>query len=107
MFYNCKGVKEVWETIGKWVYNPRQSGQEWLQVLLNCKGPQHQKRIYNAAFTATIYHIWEARNQLIFKDMEVDKLRMIKTIKEEVIQRTLYRAKGNKSYYRYVDGLLR
>ena len=76
-------------------------------MLMNCKGSQHQKRIYIAAYTATIYHIWEARNQLIFKDMAVDKLRMIKTIKEEVVQRILYRAKENKSYYRYIDGLLR
>jgi len=107
LFYNCKWLKEVWEAIGQWISTPRQSGQEWLQLLLNCKGPQHQKRIWNAVFTATIYHIRDARNQLIFKDVAVDKLRMIKTIKEEVVQRILYRAKENKSNYRYIDGLLR
>ncbi|KAJ8425193.1 hypothetical protein Cgig2_004315 [Carnegiea gigantea] len=100
-------IREVWEEIWQWLnIYPKHNGQEWLQMLQNIKAPQHMKRIFYTAFTATIYHIWEARNNLIFKEKTLDKRKLTKAVKEDVIQRTLYRAKENTRYYRYIDGLL-
>jgi len=63
-----------------------------MQMLQNIKAAQHQKKIFHTAFTATIYNIWETRNQLMFKEKTLDKRKITKAIKQDVIQRTLYRA---------------
>ena len=77
-----------------------------MQFLLKIKAVQQQKQIFYAAFTAIIYHIWEVRNQLIFQEKAVQKGQITKAVKEDVIQKALYRAQKNPKYYRYIDGLL-
>ncbi|KAJ8430051.1 hypothetical protein Cgig2_025760 [Carnegiea gigantea] len=78
---------------------------QYSQALLHCMGAD-EKHNPSKAFTTTIYHIWEARNQLIFKEKTLDKRKLTNAVQEDVIQSTLYRAKENTRYYRYIDRLL-
>ena len=107
LFFHCTKIREMWREIWHWlnVY-PKHNGNEWVQWLQNIKAPKYQKGIIYAAFTTTVYHIWEARNHWIFKAKTVDVRWIVKSVKEEVTQRPSCRATNNSRYYSYIDGLL-
>ncbi|KAJ8420245.1 hypothetical protein Cgig2_030825 [Carnegiea gigantea] len=48
----------------------------------------------------------QSGNKLIFKEKSFDRRLITKAVQEDVIQKTLYIAKDNTKYYRFIDGLL-
>lgn len=51
------------------------------------KGNHYHKRIMRAAFSATVYFIWQARNKIIFTDVNWDNKEIIKRIKYSTARR--------------------
>ncbi|KAJ8419576.1 hypothetical protein Cgig2_018899 [Carnegiea gigantea] len=54
----------------------------------------------------TIYHIWQARNHLIIQRKSINRVQIIKDVKEQVEQRILYIAQRTPKYYKHIDKLL-
>jgi len=55
--------------------------------------------MHTAIVNAVIYHIWQARNSLIFKGKAMETMTIVKHIREQITQRVLHLhfQKGNYS----------
>ena len=59
----------------------------------NLKSQKGMNQITYAMATTVVYHLWWARNQLIFPRKDQSSTYIIKSIKEKILQRVLYRGK--------------
>ncbi|KAJ8436137.1 hypothetical protein Cgig2_033632 [Carnegiea gigantea] len=79
LFYTCSYAKTFWEVLSKWrQYIPIvQNSTQLLRELDKSKGPRTLKQITCAIISAIFYHIWSARNHLIFKKQQITALQII------------------------------
>ena len=110
LFSTCTYAKEVWDSILLWWPIPIRSmahaPADMITPLVNYKAPKAQKQISFAIFTTTIYFIWQARNQLVFKKQHTPAQHTVSMIKFQIRQRILFLNSLNCSFSSYVDGLL-
>ena len=60
----------------------------------------------NTIFAATIYLVWYARNQKLFKNQLIPAAITCRLVKEHVLQRLLFLNKYTGKYTKYIDKLL-
>ncbi|KAK6123842.1 hypothetical protein DH2020_042409 [Rehmannia glutinosa] len=71
LFFSCPFSATIWAEIRAWIGIKRKmstlsSGLKWLKK--EAKGTSRQSKVKCIAFATTVYHIWNARNRLIFED---------------------------------------
>ncbi|KAJ8426159.1 hypothetical protein Cgig2_032641 [Carnegiea gigantea] len=73
VFFTCNYAREVWADLGNWWRQipPAQNSPQLLKQMLHSKETRACKQITGVIMTATIYHIWRARNQLIFNEYKL------------------------------------
>ena len=106
----CPYAKEVWDSILLWWPIPRRcvifSLEDMLESLVHTPAPKARKQISSAIYAATIYFIWYARNQLLFKNHRVPAQQTVCLIKTQIRQRILFLDSLTCTYSMFVDGLL-
>ena len=105
LFFKCKYAKNIWENKTAWlkVQCPATSSQEWCDYLLHIPLARAYKDIIYSMFTATVYYIWKARNDLKHKGTLVGWRTAAYSIKEQTRQRVLCLAYQTKKYRKYID----
>ncbi|KAJ8426496.1 hypothetical protein Cgig2_029238 [Carnegiea gigantea] len=68
--------------------------------------PKAHQQISCAIFAATIYFIWYARNQLMFKNHRISAQHTVRMIKTQIRHRILFLNSLTCTFSSYVDGLL-
>ena len=108
LFFTCSYARMVWEGIGKWwQYLPSAtSTDQLLDKMKHARGSRVSKMISGAVLAATIYHIWNARNQLIFKTHTLTAHYTIEKIKDQVRHRFLLLHFQHRKYTKYIDTIL-
>ncbi|KAK6132726.1 hypothetical protein DH2020_033531 [Rehmannia glutinosa] len=71
LFFSCPFSATVWAEIRAWIGITRDmstlnSGLKWLKK--EAKGTSIQSKSKRITFATTVYHIWYARNRLVFED---------------------------------------
>jgi len=84
LFFQCAMSRSVWEHIKMWLgisrhLNTVGSALKWIRG--QARGASWQSKAKQIALAATIYHIWQARNRMIFEDLRACKDSIINRIK--------------------------
>ncbi|KAL2894924.1 hypothetical protein RDABS01_010833 [Bienertia sinuspersici] len=90
LFFQCPYSKQIIQDINQWLgANPTVRSIPHLYRWINrrTKVSKFQKEIWCAAINATIYHLWQQRNNMIWNDQKQDWRQVIKQIKAQVIMR--------------------
>lgn len=85
LFFSCSFTRSVWERIRAWVGLRRAMStlhivMKWIKK--ESRGTSWHNKAKRIALVSTVYHIWMARNKMIFEDLipHVDSIvRRIKT----------------------------
>ena len=82
---------KVWKGLAKWreFTIVAQNSQHMLTKMKNRKGPRTLKQITSGIVTTVIYHIWNARNSMVFKQQLIPTEQSVQTIKEQFRGRIL------------------
>jgi len=70
------------------------------------KMPRKLRRLIQAVANAVIYHIWLARNRMLFKNKVYPTHELLKEIKRQLRQRVLQIHQYRKNYNTCIDYLL-
>ncbi|KAJ8432376.1 hypothetical protein Cgig2_021910 [Carnegiea gigantea] len=108
LFYTCSYAKKVRDELGSWWrYTPTtQNSSQMLNQMLHSRGARASKQIIGAIMSATIYHIWRARNQAIFNGYKIPIKHTIRVVREQVNQRILFLHPLTRRYIMYIDSIL-
>lgn len=87
LFFNCSFSARIWSSIRAWIGLRRamstlESGVKWLKK--ECKGSSWLQKSKRVAFASSVYHIWRARNKLIFEHVIPSEQGIIHQIKLHV-----------------------
>ena len=109
LFFECPFAKELWDKFtAEWSLNLDARGREALILSLKrMKLTRKMRNLIHAMSNAMIYHIWQARNMLLFKNETYQATSILRDIKTHVIQRVLQIHQCNHSYTSCIDFLLR
>lgn len=90
LFFNCRFSSQVWLNICHWI-GIQPSCLNWDKQILwithKLKGKTCVAKMRRVVLTATIYHIWRARNLCIFQNTSLTVGNIILKIKSEVMLR--------------------
>ena len=110
LFAECPYAMEVWNSLLQWWPLPFKTHQLTLESMtasiLRSKAPKAHKQITSAIYAAAIYFIWQARNQLLFKNRSISAQATVISIKEQIRHRILFLSTLSSSYSKLVDVLL-
>ena len=108
LFFECPFAKELWgEFTAEWNLNLDIRGKEALILSLKrLKLTRKMRGLVHAMSNAVIYHIWQARNMLLFKKETYQVSSILRDIKTQIIQRVLHIHQYNHSYNICIDFLL-
>lgn len=88
IFSNCPNATEVWDSLSHWwplpFHHQHSTVEDMTTSLSNYKAPRAQKQITYAIFAASIYFIWYARNQRLFKNQWISAAQTVYAIKEQI-----------------------
>ena len=59
--------------------------------------------MHTAIVNAVIYHIWQARNSLIFKGKSMETMTILKHIREQITQRVLHLHFQKENYFDCIE----
>ncbi|KAK2640843.1 hypothetical protein Ddye_022606 [Dipteronia dyeriana] len=79
LFLHCKWTWGLWQKCINWwglSYYAASTLLDWWRGWRNLCTRKKSRRAWMSLFFAVVWSIWEARNQLIFKDIPVDSVRM-------------------------------
>ncbi|KAJ8439192.1 LOW QUALITY PROTEIN: hypothetical protein Cgig2_003405 [Carnegiea gigantea] len=98
----------IWNNISTWlkVSCEARSLQEWTEYILAQNIPRNRKEIMFGLFTATIYHVWRAPNELKYQGKPTGWKSVAYINKEHTRQRILYLANQSQRYRKYMDLVL-
>lgn len=85
LFFRCSFSTHIWQKILTWlnIYRkPAEWDEETNSAVTNCRGKQPKVVVYRVALAATVYLIWQERNQRIFQA----KAREAKVIVRQIVQ---------------------
>ncbi|KAJ8422480.1 hypothetical protein Cgig2_017608 [Carnegiea gigantea] len=101
LFFECIYFCAEWDIIlqldGKGAF---------ITSLIKLRMPRKMRGLIQAMVNAVIYHIWLARNRMIFKNTVYPAQEMRKEIKSQLIQRALQIHQNRKNYNACIDYLL-
>ena len=87
LFFQCIYSQEVWTAV-KSMAMIRSKASNWASYVGEMCNIQSHNSIWNVirklCFAATVYHLWQERNQRKFQQEERDKETLIKSIREDV-----------------------
>ena len=108
MFFECSFAKEIWSKFcAEWKLTLDVRGREALILSLrNLKIARRLRGLVHAMTNAVIYHIWQARNMLLFKQETYQVHSILKDIKNQIIQRVLQIHQYKHRYNTCIDYLL-
>ena len=110
LFSTCPYAMEVWNSIRLWWPIPSRSSGNPQEVvffpLIRSKAPKAHMQISCAITATTIYFIWYARNQLMFKNLRLTVQHTVSMIKAQIRHRILFLNSLSCTYSLYVDRLL-
>ncbi|KAL2901703.1 hypothetical protein RDABS01_026785 [Bienertia sinuspersici] len=112
LFFQCPYSKQIIQDITQWLgAKPTVLSIPLLYRWINRRATisKFQKDVWCAAINATIYHIWQQRNNIIWRDQKQDWRQVIKQIKAQVIMRIngCNEKKKNGSEKYWIDKLYR
>ena len=81
--------------------------QEMIHSLLKRKRPRGKAQITYAIFNATVYLIWQARNEVIFQQRQIPSAQLVRLIKEQLRLRILFLKTISNKYQTHIDRLSR
>ncbi|WMV36736.1 hypothetical protein MTR67_030121, partial [Solanum verrucosum] len=87
LFFNCSYSGQVWQNVLRWQAIQRQAlgwheEQRWAQE--QYKGKMPEAEIFRISLTASVYYIWQERNQIIFQKVIRSCDVLVRTIIQEV-----------------------
>ncbi|KAJ8422114.1 hypothetical protein Cgig2_025299 [Carnegiea gigantea] len=110
LFAVCPYAQEVWDSIIHWwplpLRSPCLSLDDMTTPLSSFKAPKAHKQITFVVFAATIYFIWYARNQLLFRNHRITALTTVCMIKDQIRHHMLFLNTLSCKYSTHVDALL-
>ena len=108
LFFECPFAKEIWDRFWEeWRLTLDVRGRETLILSLrNLKMTRKMRCLVQAMSNAVIYHIWQARNMLLFKQETYQVQSILKDLKTQIIQRVLQIHQYNHNYDTCIDFLL-
>ncbi|XP_050238299.1 uncharacterized protein LOC126687786 [Mercurialis annua] len=101
LFFNCKCTKAVMNKLLNNCNIHRKVGswrREWSWFIEKTREKRLLARVRRIAFIAAIYHIWRARNKVIFKKVAVIDVEILRMIRKDVML-NLYGRHSNTSLF--------
>ncbi|KAJ8570050.1 hypothetical protein K7X08_006627 [Anisodus acutangulus] len=77
LFFNCSFSAQIWQKVLWWLNIHKQVcnwENETSWAVTHCKGKQPRAEVYRIALASSVYHIWQERNNRIFK-VRIEMLR--------------------------------
>nr|XP_016478967.1 PREDICTED: uncharacterized protein LOC107800323 [Nicotiana tabacum] len=102
LFFDCDYSNEIWQKLLSWqgVMKRKKQWKEEVQwAEKKAAGKSAGAEIYRMVLTATVYHIWQARNSIIFQKKQVNAQSIVKTIVQEMHIRAQNCKKKKKTGY--------
>ena len=98
---------EIWRaTLRDWGFQLQTGGlDQCITSLKKQKGARQIREMYKAIVNAIIYHIWQARNLLIFKGQTQEISNIVRAIREQIIQRMLHLHIHSHKYHKCIEYL--
>ena len=108
LFFDCPFAKEIWERVQEeWQLKLDVRGRETLILSLRTlKMNRKMRNLVQAMSNAVIYHIWQARNMLLFKQESYQVHSIMRDMKTQLIQRVLQIHQYNHNYNNCIEFLL-
>lgn len=110
LFMDCPFATKVRNSLIQWwplpFHSSRRSHVDMPASLSAYKAPKAHKQISYATFSAGIYFICYARNQLLFKNHRILALQTVSTIKDQISYRILFPNSLACTYSKYIDDIL-
>uniref|UniRef100_M1DU54 Orf147a protein n=1 Tax=Solanum tuberosum TaxID=4113 RepID=M1DU54_SOLTU len=87
LFLQCMFTAQVWQKILHWL-NIQREARRWDEEVLwantHYKGKQARAKVYRMAVAASVYVVWQERNQRIFKQIIKTPGMLVRKIVQEV-----------------------
>ncbi|KAH0724767.1 hypothetical protein KY284_000632 [Solanum tuberosum] len=87
LFLQCMFTAQVWQKILHWL-NIQREARRWDEEVLwtntHCKGKQARAKVYRMAVAASVYVVWQEKNQRIFKQIIRTPGMLVRKIVQEV-----------------------
>jgi len=110
LFLSCPFAKEVWDSLSHWWPMPFSSSicshMDIIASLSAYKAPKAHKQITYAIFPTGNYSIWYARNQTLFKNLQIPASQTVNMIKNQVRHRILFLNSISCISSSYLDAIL-
>ena len=108
LFFMCAYARSIWDnTCNRLNFKCMATSlQGWLHQLLSTTPPKLYKDLLYTMFTAAIYYIWKARNDLMYYRTPKGWKTTSLYVKEYIRKRILYKAPHIRSYQNYIDLVL-
>lgn len=107
LFSSCPYATQTWNLVQSWWSLPTHTQAAHLaHKLSRSTPPKARRQIDCAVFAAVIYHIWFARNQMVFEGRFIPPERLAHQIKDQVRQRILFLNITSTRFAKYIDELL-
>ncbi|GAB2302584.1 hypothetical protein Dimus_039372 [Dionaea muscipula] len=89
VFFKCYLTGAVWEIIRDWLHIPTNLGclpqiLKWMKR--NIRGTGMKAARIRITLAASVYYLWRARNEILWKHTPFDTLGIVRTIKIHVYQ---------------------
>ncbi|XP_019242001.1 PREDICTED: uncharacterized protein LOC109229805 [Nicotiana attenuata] len=87
LFFDCDYSNEIWQKLLSWKGVMRRKKQwkeevQWAEK--NAAGKNAGAEIYRMVLAAAVNHIWQARNNIIFQEKQINAQSIVKTIVQEI-----------------------
>ncbi|KAJ8430542.1 LOW QUALITY PROTEIN: hypothetical protein Cgig2_012326 [Carnegiea gigantea] len=108
LFFDCQYADTLWTTLKTWWPFPATltAIEGRIRSILKTKGDRRSRQITFTIFTVGIYHIWVARNTVLFKHQIVPVTTSIRNIQEQILHRVLFLHLSTQNYSSQIDRLL-
>ncbi|KAJ8427720.1 LOW QUALITY PROTEIN: hypothetical protein Cgig2_022194 [Carnegiea gigantea] len=107
LFFECIYARDIWQQFcAEWDIMLQLDGKgAFITSLIKLRTPRKMRGLIQAMVSAVIYHIWLARNRMIFKSTVYPAQEILKEIKSQLIQRVLQIHQNRKNYNACIDYL--
>lgn len=96
LFFDCEFSNEVWQKLLSWqgIMRRKKELQEEIQwTEKKAAGKSAGAEVYRMVLATAVYHIWQARNNIIFQKKQVNAQNIVKMIIQEIHIRAQYSTK--------------